>query len=53
MIAEKSGRKRPVIDWAFLLVAALSITAATLVYSREGWAKVIKLSIFNGLLIGL
>ena len=38
MIAEKSGRKRPVIDWAFLLVAALSITAATLVYSREGWA---------------
>ncbi len=31
-------KKRPLFDWAFLLVAALSMTAAVHVYTREGWS---------------
>jgi uncharacterized membrane protein YraQ (UPF0718 family) len=31
-------KKRPLFDWAFMLVAGLSITAAVHVYTREGWS---------------
>jgi uncharacterized membrane protein YraQ (UPF0718 family) len=31
-------KKRPLFDWAFLLVAALSTVAAVHVYTREGWS---------------
>jgi uncharacterized membrane protein YraQ (UPF0718 family) len=33
-----TGKKRPFFDWAFLVVAALSIIAAVHVYTREGWS---------------
>jgi uncharacterized membrane protein YraQ (UPF0718 family) len=30
-------KKRPLFDWAFMLVAALSLSAATFVFWRDGW----------------
>ena len=30
-------KKRPVLDWAFALVAALSLSAAIYIYQRDGW----------------
>jgi uncharacterized membrane protein YraQ (UPF0718 family) len=32
-----SGKKRPLFDWAFALVAGLSVSAAVYVYTRDGW----------------
>jgi uncharacterized membrane protein YraQ (UPF0718 family) len=31
-------KKRPLFDWAFMVVATLSIGAAAHVYTREGWS---------------
>jgi uncharacterized membrane protein YraQ (UPF0718 family) len=31
------SQKRPLIDWTFVFVAALSLSAAIFVYHRDGW----------------
>jgi uncharacterized membrane protein YraQ (UPF0718 family) len=32
------ARKRPLFDWAFMLVAGLSISAAIYIFRRDGWS---------------
>jgi uncharacterized membrane protein YraQ (UPF0718 family) len=44
------NQKRPLIDWTFVLVAALSISAATFVYVRDGSAVFQKILIDDVLL---
>jgi uncharacterized membrane protein YraQ (UPF0718 family) len=44
--------KRPIIDWSFLLVAALSLSAAAFVYWREGWSVFRDILLEDTLLLG-